>query len=259
MNIFRQLWTSLYSPKEISKVRFQGIGKTITYVFLLVLLSTLPTLIYSSISYKDGVRTFIDAVENELPPFEINDGRLHSETEEPVIFNGEDFDVYLDAGGLMTPEDVELASDNAIALLSEEFVIVGNGSMQAQDYDLMSGFSITDQDILSFSDKMNDLLIVVIILLGILSFVFTAALKFIELLFMALIAKLLAGTFYPKLQYRHFFRLTAYSMTLPTIFFMIMSFLQTAVVGGTLVNWAVTFIMLFLALKEIPSQKKKQP
>ncbi|WP_174881655.1 DUF1189 family protein, partial [Metabacillus niabensis] len=40
MNIFKQLFTSIYSPRTISTFRFQGIGKTILFVFILTLVST---------------------------------------------------------------------------------------------------------------------------------------------------------------------------------------------------------------------------
>ncbi|CAG9619323.1 DUF1189 family protein [Sutcliffiella rhizosphaerae] len=45
MSIFLQLIKSLYSPKTMAAFRFQGIGKTILYVFFLVLVTSIPLFI----------------------------------------------------------------------------------------------------------------------------------------------------------------------------------------------------------------------
>lgn len=55
MNIFKQLFKSLYSPKDIAFYRFQGIGKTILYVFFLTLLSVIPTVYYFSAAVINGL------------------------------------------------------------------------------------------------------------------------------------------------------------------------------------------------------------
>lgn len=258
MNIFKQFWFSLFSPKDIAKFRFQGIGKTILFVFLLVLISALPTFIYSTISIKDGVNTFNDALENKLPAFEIKDGQLHTGKKEPIIHNSEDYDIYLDSSGTLSAQDIELTSNNALALLESEFVIVANGEMQSQSYSLLNGLTITHEDLLNMLTQMDELLIVAIIIICIITFIFAAGFKFIEISIMALMARLLASISYPKLQYRHFWRLTAYCVTLPTLFFTIMSLFQTNVIGGMFVNWGVTFTMLYLTLKEIPKPQEKQ-
>ena len=248
MNIFKQFWLSLYSPKDIAKFRFQGIGKTILYVFLLVLLSAAPSLIYSSISVNNGVAAFKEAVQHKLPDFEIKNGTLHTEAKEPVEYKGKDFSIYLDSTGSLLPQDIKIEADNALGLLISEIVIVSNGNIQTQPYTLFNGFTITHSDLLSFMDQIDGLLIVLICAVVLTTFIFSAGLSFIEITFLAFVAKMLASTYNPKLEYRHYWRLTAYCTTLPTLFFTIMGFLQTNVIGGVFVSWAVTFTMLFLVL-----------
>ncbi len=51
VSIFTLFYKSLYNPKEIAKFRFLGIGKTILYVFSLILLSSLPG-IYEALAVK---------------------------------------------------------------------------------------------------------------------------------------------------------------------------------------------------------------
>ncbi|WP_042345920.1 DUF1189 domain-containing protein [Bacillus massiliigorillae] len=258
MNIFKQFWLSLYSPKDIAKFRFQGIGKTILYVFLLVLISTLPSFIYTTTSVKDGVASFKDAIEHKIPAFEIKNGKLHTEAKEPIIHNNEDFDIFFDGTGSLTAKDVETKTNNGLALLKSEFVIVANGTMQAQSYSLFQGFTLTKDDVQSFMKQIDGLLIILIVIVGIFTYIMAAGLKFIEITIIALVGKLLASAYNPKLQYRHMWRITAYSVTISTVFFTIMGIFQTSVIGGMFVNWAVTLTMLYLVIKEIPLPKPKQ-
>ncbi|MEH7657359.1 DUF1189 family protein, partial [Bacillus velezensis] len=49
MSIFTQLAKSVYSPKDMALFRFQKIGKTILYIMLLCLITTIPrTFFYGS-------------------------------------------------------------------------------------------------------------------------------------------------------------------------------------------------------------------
>ena len=57
------------------------------------------------------------------------------------------------------------------------------------------------------------------------------------------------------LNYQQLWKLSAYSITLSTIFFTIMRALVITVPSEFLVNWFVNFIILFLVLKEIPRRK----
>ncbi len=52
-------------------------------------------------------------------------------------------------------------------------------------------------------------------------------------------------------------KLSAYSLTLTTVFFAIMSALNTPVANSFLLNWVINFIFLYLVVKEIPAKKSK--
>lgn len=258
MNIFKQFWLSLYSPKDIAKFRFQGIGKTILYVFLLVLISSLPVFIITANGINNGVHAFQDALENKLPDFEISNGKLHSDTEGPIEITNDDFDIYFDAQGTLSAETIALKSDNAFALLQNEFVIISNGIVQSQPFSLFEGFDLTKDSILEFMGQTNSLLIIVLAIIMIVSYIFTAGLKFIEIMILALFSLLILNVGRKNLQYRHMFRISAYSVTLATMFFAIMNTLQVTVIGGVFVNWGVSFVIVYLTYKEIPMPKQKK-
>lgn len=258
MNIFKQFWLSLYSPKDIAKFRFQGIGKTILYVFLLVLITSLPVFIMTANSVNNGVHAFQNAIENKLPEFEISNGKLHSDAKTPIELTNEDFDIYFDAQGTLSSETIALNSDNAFALLPTEFVVISNGIIQAQPYSMFEGFDLTKDDILQFMEQMDSLLTVVLAIIITFSYIFTAGLKFVEITILALFSTLILNVGTKNLQYRHMWRISAYSVTLASVFFAIMNSMQVAVIGGVFVNWGVSFVMVYLTYKEIPLPKQKK-
>lgn len=60
-----------------------------------------------------------------------------------------------------------------------------------------------------------------------------------------------------KLSYKQVWTLTAYSYTIPTIFFMIMDLLKVNVPWSFLLYTAIILIVLYLTIKEIPQPKEK--
>lgn len=63
MSIFKQLAKSVYSPKDMALFRFQKIGKTILYIMLLCLITTIPrTFLYGSV-IQDGVNMVNKVIE----------------------------------------------------------------------------------------------------------------------------------------------------------------------------------------------------
>ncbi len=95
----------------------------------------------------------------------------------------------------------------------------------------------------------------IVTVLSVLLFIMTAAGKFIEVSFLAVIGLILKNAQRKTLNYQRLWKLSAYSITLSTIFFTIMRALVITVPSEFLVNWFVNFIILFLVLKEIPPRK----
>ncbi|WP_217608720.1 DUF1189 family protein, partial [Bacillus sp. GbtcB15] len=95
----------------------------------------------------------------------------------------------------------------------------------------------------------------IVTVLSVLLFNMTAAGKFIEVSFLAVIGLILKNAQRKTLNYQQLWKLSAYSITLSTIFFTNMRALVITVPSEFLVNWFVNFIILFHVLKEIPPRK----
>ncbi|WP_391560211.1 DUF1189 domain-containing protein [Robertmurraya sp.] len=256
MNIFQQLFKSLYSPKDIAITRFQGIGKTILYVFLLTLVSVIPTISYVSSAINNGIETAAHTVDKELPDFSIENGELTADQEEPIYIEDADFTIIFDSTGEVSENDLE-SYENAFALLQNEFVLIAGGTLDTYDYSTLSDLNITKDSILEVIHSVDGLLAVIIPVLALTIYIFSSGIKFIEITILALFGLFIKNVTSRNLPYRQLWRLSAYSVTLPTIFFTIMEAFQTNVPNGFLINWFVSIIMLYLTVREIPQKAKK--
>ncbi len=255
MNIFKQLVSSNYSPKDIAHFRFQGIGKTILYVFLLTLLSVIPAMYFLNSAIIDGVSAAKDMVNRDFPSFTIENGRLHSDMDEPVILKQNDFEFILDSTGELKTDDL-IEYDNAILLLEKDFVFIADGQSQAFPYSMAENLTLSKDDVIDFVNELDTALMVILPIFSLVIYIFSSGMKFIEISILALFGLMIVNSTGRNQKYGQVWRMSAYSVTLPTIFFTIMSAIQTTVPLGFFIHWIVAYIVLYLALKEIPLPKK---
>ena len=253
MNIFAQIGKSIYSPKVIADTRFQGIGKTILFLFTLTLISILPVVYYMFVGISEAVGTAKQSIQTDLPSFTIEDGVLHSDIKAPLTIKNGSFTLIFDPTGAIDQEDMT-GMDANFAMLQNEIVLAAGGETNAVPYSLFTNESMTKDDIISLIDTAESSLPVLLGLLFIVVYVFSSGMKFIEVSLLALFGLLLKRLAGRNLQYRHLWRMAAYSTTLPTIFFTIMAFLRTEVPFSFSVNWFVASMMLLLAINELPGK-----
>ncbi|HZG60532.1 MAG TPA: DUF1189 domain-containing protein [Anoxybacillus sp.] len=254
MNIFAQLFKSLYSPNDIARFRFQGIGKTILYVFFLTFISVLPMTYHFINDFVEGIKNTGELLKSELPEFTIENGELSSSADKPVIIDKSGFRIVFDSTGQTTKEDVERYT-NAIGFLKHEIVLVANSETQYYDYAMFQNMKLTDKDVHSFIETLQSLMPVIIPVTFVILYIFASASKFIGITFLAFIGLIIRGTLGKNIKYRHTWIMSAYAVTLSTIFFTIMESLQVVVPYALAIHWFVSVTVLFLAIKEIPSPK----
>ncbi|MED1205124.1 DUF1189 domain-containing protein [Heyndrickxia acidicola] len=255
MNIFKQFIKSIYSPKDIAKFRFQGIGKTILYVFFIMLLSIIPGVIYiTKLAY-----TVLDEgqqiITHDIPSFSIHNGTLFSKEKKPLIIVKNDLTVLFDSTGSIQENDVQKGG-TVIALLKHTFIFKSDGKTQVMAYSTLENQNLNNSNIQSFLRSLQGVMWVGIPVLFIFYYLMTAAGGFIKISIFALFGLLLAIRLEKKVNYRQSWRLTAYSITLPSVFFTIMAALKTTVAGAIYIDWIITLIVMLLSIREIPSPKK---
>jgi len=255
MNIFKQLYKSIYSPKDIASTRLQGKGKTILYLILLTLLASIPTLYYLSSGINEGVQSLSNTLEEESLSFSIENNELKSNAKEPTIINKDNLTIIVDSTGTYEESSIS-ASGNTVALLQKEFIIVASGQSQAFEYSSFGNVNITKEDIAASLDAFDAMLPILITILAVVYFIMLLLSKTIEAFVFALFGSFFAKTMRRTLTYGQLWRITVYSLTLPTLFFFVMDALQTTVPNGMLLNWVITLFMLFLSIKEVPIEQQ---
>ncbi|MDN4074771.1 DUF1189 domain-containing protein [Fictibacillus terranigra] len=254
MKIFSHFFKSLYSPPTIARLRYQGIGKAIGYVFFLILLTSIPVGISFSLSFKSGLEEFKQSMTSEIPDFTLQNGKLASDLKKPVIHTDSSDTFIFDTTGTIKEDDLSDYT-NVIALLHNEAIVISGGETQKVPYNSLGDLSLTKKDISSWTNTLVDLLPILLPLLFLFIYVFTVALKFIGVTVLAVIGLVLQNISHRNLSYRHLWVMSAYAVTLPTVFFAIMKVLHTEVPFSFLIYWAVASIFLHLSIKETPLPK----
>ncbi|MCF6408493.1 DUF1189 domain-containing protein [Pseudalkalibacillus salsuginis] len=257
MNIFKQFVMSLYSPKTIAMFRFQKIGKTIGYVFVMMLISFIFIGINIAVSITNAVNEFDNALKEDIPNFQFQNGELNSDISEPIIRQDGNQTIIFDTTGTITRDDLDQYSD-AIAVLDDRLIVVTAGSADSFDYGMMRDVNFQKSDIVNFLNSANTLLPLIISVIILISYIFMTALKFIGITILALIGLIVKNIMKRKISYGQLWILSAYSVTLPTLFFAIIDALRITIPGQFFLYWAVAIFFLSQVIKFVPLPKPKE-
>ncbi|KEK26208.1 DUF1189 domain-containing protein [Bacillus gaemokensis] len=252
MSIFTQLVKSLYSPKDMALFRFQKIGKTILFIMLLCLITTIPrTLLYGS-AIQDGVSMVNRALENDIPEFKIENGELKADIDKPIEKEK------INSIFLFDPNSTEVktySNKEGLFILKDKVISMANGQTRTYSYDDLLGASLEKKDLQDFISLFDNIYPILMFVIGAF-YLFQLFITFLGITLLAFIGSAMSGQ--RKLSYKQVWILTTYSYTIPTVFFMIMDLLKINVPGSSLIYVAVILIVLYLTIKEVPKPKEKQ-
>ncbi len=254
MNIFQQFVKSIFSPPTVAKFRFQGIGKTILYVFLLMLITTSVAAFQLGSIISTSIQQFQTDLTDELPNFELRNSVLISDIEEPLYLDQDGNIIIFDSTGTLTREEIESQFDNALALLETEAILVTEGIAEAFRYRDLGNINVTKQQIEGMTETVVGLLPLIISIVVLILYLVSTALKFIGIFALTLFGLIMKKSSEAVLSYKQIWILSAYAVTLPTTFFAIIDVLRIHIPFAFTLYWIVAVIMLFLIFKEIPKQ-----
>ncbi|WP_416827242.1 DUF1189 domain-containing protein [Ectobacillus polymachus] len=255
MPLFSQLFKSLYSPKEMARFRFQKIGKTILYILLLAILMTIPEMIQADRFVKEQFITLQDYFQKDVPNFSIENGTLKADSQNRVKKVENDYTFLFDPNGIET--SISPSETNGLYLLKDRFVMISNGQKQSYTYSSMSQSSITKTEILDFFTYLKSIYPIAILIIGISLCFINSFTSFFGVTLLAFIGTVLSKQMNRRLSYKQIWTLTTYSITIPTIFFMIMKYLRIAVLSPLLIFTLVTLVLLYITVREVPTTTKK--
>lgn len=253
MSIFTQLIKSLYSPKDMALFRFQKIGKTILYIMLLCLITTIPRTFWYGSFIQDGYAIVKQTIDKDLPDFSIKNGELQADIEKPIEKEDGNFTFVFDPNATDT---TAYPNKEGVFVLKDKVISIANNQTQTYPYNDLLGASIEKKDIQDFISLFDSIYPILLVMFGIFIYLFQLFITFLGVTLLAFIGSAMSGQ--RKLSYKQTWTLTAYSYTIPTIFFMIMDSLQVTVPGALPIYIAVILIVLYLTIKEIPHPKEKR-
>lgn len=253
MNIFKQLFVSLYSPKDIARFRLQKTGKTILYVLLLTVITILPVFFHTASFFNKSLSEAENIVKNRLPDFSIEEGTLTSDAGEPVTINTAGLTFVLDSTGELLPEDLE---ENSVALLKNEMAINSQGQLEVIPYSTFGIDNLSKDQLLDFLSAIQSVKGLIGFLFFLFIYISQIVGRLLQITILALIGLILSRAMAKGLAYGQLWKMSAYSITLPAVFFMIMNIFLANVPFSFWINWGVMIIMLYLSLKEVREEEK---
>ncbi|MBU9712111.1 DUF1189 domain-containing protein [Evansella tamaricis] len=255
MNIIQQFFKSIYSPETIAKFRMQKIGKTILYVFFLMLLVTIPPAVILGSSISSFYNKTEHHMVNTFPDFSIENGVLYSDETEPIIVEEDGEVIIFDSTGELTPSDLE-GYETAFALLENDIVVITDGFHQTIWYQEV-GINMTKGEAMELIESFGSVLPLIIGLIIFLTYIFTTGMKFFGIFTLSLIGLLLKRKNAANLSYKSVWVLSAYTVTLPTVLFAILDALRIQIPFFSFtLYWVIAIVMLYLVFTNIPQPRE---
>ncbi len=90
MSFYKWLLKSFYDKRVIAYSRLRPITSTIWHVLLVIFIASIPFLITMNISAISGVQQLQDTLQHDLPPFQLERGTLHWESDDVYLLDEPD-------------------------------------------------------------------------------------------------------------------------------------------------------------------------
>ncbi|WP_062355826.1 DUF1189 domain-containing protein [Bacillus kwashiorkori] len=248
MNIFKQFFKSLYSPKDIASFHSQKMGKTILYIFLISILTTVPIVLNIHSIVNNFIGDTKDIIIDEVPNFHITDYELQMDESEPVTINADGVTLLFDNSKLMTEVDIE---KNTIKFVKDGVIADIDGTTDSFTYASLELNDINKNTMVEILNLVDSSLPIITMIVFFIAYLIFTAGNFIKVSVLGLLSLILVSSFRLDLKYGNVWKISAYSITLPITFFAIMNSFGATVPFGGAINWGVSLLMIFLALKEL--------
>ncbi|EIT85183.1 hypothetical protein A374_10585 [Fictibacillus macauensis ZFHKF-1] len=242
-------------PSTLSQLRFSSVKKAIGYLFVLILLTSLPYSIILSATIQEGVHAFKEGITTGISSFTIEKGQFHSELTQPLISQHNGVTVIFDSTGTYSPQDV-LKQKNVIAFLQKDIIFSLQNTSQISPYASLFKEKLTKKEVEGWIAHYESLLWIIYSLIIIGSYLFALLLKFIGVSVLAIIGLVLASILRKNINYQRLWILAAYTVTLPTILFAVFQLVSLNLPFSFSLYWGFAIVLFYLVLRKIPSAKK---
>lgn len=255
MNIFKEMVLSVYSYGSYKEFLNNKKGKVFGFGVMLMIIYFAVTMMIPALVNVFAPNGALHQIMASIPDFELKNGELWVddviEIDESDMYICVDTDpdyVFYDADE-MAPALREYTS--AILIDSEKIIVKSNGQVQGLYFSDL-GADLTKDDLAG----VMPVLYVGFVFGMFIAFVFVTALFFFGVLFVALLGMIVASSLKYQLSFGQLYLLGVYSRTLPLIIKAIVKFLPFNIPFFWVINFGLSVLILFLAIKKM---KEEQP
>lgn len=248
MNVFQELALSIYSYGSYSQFLKNKKGKVFGFGVLLATIYFLLTMIVPEAIHAAGSAGVIQSLQESIPDFELEDGRLWVE-ESVDIKSGLNY-IYVNTDEDLQPDKVqEILADwrGNVLLLDSEKVIIRNQGQVQQMYFSDMGLELDREDLVQFLP----LLYVFYAVFLIFAYVWMVGLFFFGVLFVALLGMIVASCMKYDLTFGQLYQIGIYSRTLPLLIKALVSFLPFGIPFFGVINFGLSLLILGLAIQKM--------
>ncbi|MBB6454288.1 ABC-type multidrug transport system fused ATPase/permease subunit [Salirhabdus euzebyi] len=250
VNLFKQFLYSLYDFKKVSAFRMQKMGRTIAYIFLFMLIVSIPFALSYSIQTSSALNKIQTTNFTDIPDFAIQEEKLQAEEQ----YVGDYFVVKPESDE--TIASVQETLDEGIVLLEDKALLITKVLSFEFPYTAFGSDNMTKDEIIQFIDDINTNKYFIISIYLLIYYVFSTGVKFIEITLLALIGLFIKSRLKKNIQYRHVWILTAYAITLPSLIISFIDGIQLSIPYAGVAFWALGSFLLYKIISYIPTPKK---
>lgn len=261
MNVFKEMVCSVGRPSAYPEFLKNKKGKIFGYGMLLMLFYFLLSIVFPLIVFQVRTGGLGTVVKEVLPDFEVSDYGFW--IEEPFYYDDGNSYIELDSNQYFDEEaayQFSMGYQSMLLVDQEKLIVKSNGQVQTlYFYMLESGTYFSRQSILA----IIPMIYLMVVLFLIFYFIWISALFFFGVLIVSLIGLILNMILKTELTFGQVFILGIYGRTLPLFFKgLVLRFFNMAVFPISIpyfwvINFGVTLLYMFLAMKRIGNQREQ--
>ncbi|QKE71510.1 DUF1189 domain-containing protein [Arthrobacter citreus] len=252
MNIFKQFWFSLYSPKTISRYRLQKIGKTIFFLFLLAILYTLPGFFSLEKNVKLQVNNVSDLLKENIHTISLNKGTIAINDNTPFEQKIGEYNYAFYPNETVMPTKLK-NEQFALVVLKNRIIMKNDKGEQDFPYPSLKSKEINKAGVSKFIKNIKEALPVILIALFFLYYFGSCIFIFLLATILAFLTTVIKST--KHLQFRQRFAMVSYSLTLPTVIYFLLRLFEINIPFQTLIYIVIAVVMYTLTIRNLPSKK----
>ncbi|PKR79002.1 hypothetical protein CEY16_04435 [Halalkalibacillus sediminis] len=246
INMFKRFYWSLLQFKKVSALRIEKVGKSIGFVFFLMMLLTFPYAINLTLDATQALSSIEKASETEDSTFTYNEEEQSADEE--IIFEN-------DSLIITTVEDDFTSKKNILFLNHNQGML----KTPSNSYSFMYSSMFSEGETFTLDDLHSELanFIYVLLILSVVTFyLLSTTVKFVEVSLLSLGGLMGNKSMKRNLNYAQIWKLSAYAVTVPSIVVFIYDrFASQQMISGFLF-WIGSFVILYFISSFVPKKAK---